>query len=84
MSLFNVSFIVWPKSKESVHKPQFLKRKEKINTLIHIIHTNTHSSCSVVKLKQIRARAVDSIEALTANFVLNSCIYWKPEFVNVA
>ena len=28
VSHFNVSLIVWTKSKDSVHKPQFLKRKE--------------------------------------------------------
>ena len=28
MSQFNVSFIVWAKSQDSVDKPQFLKRKE--------------------------------------------------------
>ena len=28
MSHFNVSLIVWAKSQDSVHKPQFLKRKE--------------------------------------------------------
>ena len=28
MSHFNVSLIVWTKSQDSVHKPQFLKRKE--------------------------------------------------------
>ena len=28
MSHFNVSFNVWAKSHDSVHKPQFLKRKE--------------------------------------------------------
>ena len=28
MSQFNVSLIVWAKSQDSVHKPQFLKRKE--------------------------------------------------------
>ena len=28
MSHFNVSFIVWAKSQDSVHKPPFLKRKE--------------------------------------------------------
>ena len=28
MSQFNVSLLVWAKSQVSVHKPQFLKRKE--------------------------------------------------------
>ena len=28
MSHFNVSLIVWAKSQDSVHKPQFLKRRE--------------------------------------------------------
>ena len=28
VSHFNVSLIVWAKSQDSVHKPQFLKRKE--------------------------------------------------------
>ena len=28
MSHFNVSLIVWAESQDSVHKPQFLKRKE--------------------------------------------------------
>ena len=28
MSHFNVSFIVWAKSRDSVHKPQILRRKE--------------------------------------------------------
>ena len=28
MSHFNVSLIVWSKSQDSVHRPQFLKRKE--------------------------------------------------------
>ena len=29
MSHFNVSLIVWEKSQDSVHKPQFLKRRER-------------------------------------------------------
>ena len=29
MSHFNVSLIVWAKSRDSVHKPQFLKRRER-------------------------------------------------------
>ena len=31
MSHFDVSLIVWPKSQDSVHKPQFLKRKETLS-----------------------------------------------------
>ena len=29
MSHFNVSLIVWARSQDSVHKPQFLKRRER-------------------------------------------------------
>ena len=35
VSYFNVSLIVWAKSRDSVHKPQFLKRKESRSGATH-------------------------------------------------